>query len=220
MQPDKIDEPDKIKQLTKLLRESASLIALDEGERTMVQIEKFLLRTSVSNETTQSFIEEAANTISRMFDFAEMTVALKDWSEGRYKYIAFVGMRSEAVAAYKKLAYTLDETLSPTKFPRIKLDNYIDFFLGEFRPYREGEEETFNRPSQLGKERESLEDMLEGDYICVYIYGPGNEIIGWFELARTMNGKIPTRQTFKWLELMSSIIGKIIWERELAPLHH
>jgi len=212
------DEEDKTRQLTKLLRERCSLVSKDETERTMVQIEKFLTKVSGPGETPQSFLQETANTISRMFDFAEFVVALKDKSDGLFKYVAFVGMRKEAELAYRKLGYTNEEVVSPIKFPRIKLTNNIDFFLGEYRPYREGELETFNRPSQLGKGRDSVENMQEGDYFCVYLFAPSKEIIGWFEIARTMNGLIPSRQTFKWIEFLAAIAGRIIYEKEFnAP---
>jgi len=210
------DEEDKIKQLTRLLRERCSHFSEDETERTMAQIEKFLARVSGPAETTQSFLQETANTISRMFDFAEFVVALKDRSDGLFKYVAFVGMRKEAELAYRKLGYTADEAISPIKFPRIKLTNHIDFFLGEYRPYREGELETFNRPSQLGKERGSMENLQEGDYICVYFFTPTREILGWFEIARTMNGLIPSRHTFKWIEFLAVIAGRIVYEKEFG----
>jgi hypothetical protein len=210
------DNSEKIKQLTKLLKERNSPIPLDEIERNLANIEKFLQRTSGPTVTTQTFLEEAAATISRMFEFTELAVAIKDRSDGKYRYGVFVGMRGEAIAAYRKLAYTFDEMFSVTKFPRIKLDNYIDFFLGEYVPDREGEMETFNRPSQLTKEREAVDVFREGDYLCAYIRGAGSEVIGWFEIGRTMSGKLPSRQTFKWLELIVSIVGKILYERDFA----
>ena len=215
-----VDDEDKIKQLSRLLRERCSLVSEDETEKMLSQIEKFLVRVSGPAETTQSFLQEAANTISRMFDFAEFVIALKDRSDGLFKYVAFVGMRKEAELAYRKLGYTAEEAVSPVKFPRIKLTNHIDFFLGEYRPYREGELETFNRPSQLGRERESIENLQEGDYICVYFFAPTREILGWFEVARTMNGLIPSRRTFKWLELLSAITGRIVYEKEFGVPRH
>ena len=218
MQTNRIDLSEKTKQISKLLKERCSPIPIDDTERTMANIEKFLQRNSASNVTTQSFIEDAANTISRMFDFTEMAVALKDRTDGRYRYVAFVGMRGEAISAYKKIAYTYEETISATKFPRIKLDNYTDYFLGEYTPYREGEMETYNRPSMLTKDRASDDEYREGDYLCVYMHGSGNEVIGWFELSRTVSGKMPSRQTFKWLELMVSIISMFLYEREYSGL--
>jgi len=210
------NNPEKIKQLTRLLKERSSPIPLDETERNLANIEKFLQRTSGPTVTTQAFLEEAAATISRMFEFSELAVALKDWSDGKFRYGVFVGMRGEAIAAYRKLAYTLDEMSSTSKFPRIKLDNYIDFFLGEYVPDREGEMETYNRPSMLTKEREAVDVFREGDYLCAYIRGAGSEVIGWFEIGRTLDGKLPDRQTFKWLELVVSIVGKILYERDYA----
>lgn len=208
------EEQDKTKLLGKLLRDRCSPLAEDDSEKIMAQIEKMLVRTTGPIETTQSFLQEVANTVARMFDFSELAIAIKDRSDNLYKYAVFVGMRKEAEVAYRKIGYSIDEVTSPVKFPRIKLDNYVDFFQGEFRPQREGELETFNRPSQLGKERGTLDDLQEGDYFCIYFYGLSRDILGWFELARTMNGKIPTRQTLKWLELIASVVGRIVYEKD------
>jgi len=218
MQTNKADLSDKTRQITKLLKERCSPIPLDDTERIMANIEKFLQRNSSATVTTQSFVEDAATTVARMFDFTELIVALKDKSDGKYRYVAFVGMRGEAISAYKKLAYSYDEMVSASKFPRIKLDNYIDFFLGEFTPIREGEIDTYNRPSMLSTDRKAEDEWREGDYMCVYMHGSGSEIIGWFELARSMSGKLPSRETFKWLELMVSIVSMFLYEREYSGM--
>jgi hypothetical protein len=216
MQTNRVDLSEKTRQITKLLKERCSPIPTDDTERIMTNIEKLLQRSCAANVTTQSFIEDALTTISRTLDFTEMAVALRDKSDGKYKYVAFTGMRGEAISAYKKLSYNFDEMISGSKFPRIKLDNYIDFFLGEYTPVREGELDTFNRPSMLGKDRESAEDWREGDYLCVYMHGSGNDVMGWIELACTMSGKLPSRQTFKWLELIISIISMFLYERDYS----
>jgi hypothetical protein len=220
METNKVDLSEKTREITRLLKERCSPIPNDDTERMMANFEKFLQRNSSPSVTTQSFMEDAATTISRMLDFTEMVVAIKDRSDGRYRYVAFVGMRGEAISAYKKLAYTYDETISASKFPRIRLDNYIDFFLGEYTPYREGEIDTYNRPSMLTKDRGADDEFREGDYICVYMHGSGNDVIGWFELSRTLNGKLPSRQTFKWLEMMVSVVGLFLYEREYSGSHH
>ena len=214
MQSNRTDLSEKTREITKLLKERCSTIPIDDTERIMANIEKFLIRNCSATVTTQSFLEDAANTIARTFDFTELAVALKDMNDGKYRYVAFVGMRGEAISAYKKLAYSYDEMVSGSKFPRIKLDNFTDFFLGEFTPEREGELDTFNRPSMLTKDRQSAEDWREGDYFCVYMRGSGSEVIGWFELARTVNGKLPSRQTFKWIELIVSVVSMFLYGRE------
>ena len=220
MQSNRVDMSEKTKQVTKLLKERCSPLPVDDTERMMANIEKFIQRSCSPNVTTQSFLEDAISTTARMFDFTEMAVAVKDKSDGKYKYAAFVGMRGEAISAYKKIAYTFEEMISASKFPRIRLDNFADFFLGEYTPIREGEIDTYNRPSMLSKDRASDDEWREGDYICVYMHGSGSEVLGWFELARSVSGKMPTRETFKWLELMTSIVTMFLYEREYSGLRH
>lgn len=203
------------KELAKILRDRSSTIPKDENERAMSHIIKLVLGSRSQSELTMPFLEETAIFISRQFGFSEVAVATKDHVDGLYRYVVFVGMRPEAITAYRKLAYTRDDVTSPTKFPRVKLDYFIDFFPGELKPYLDSEVDTYNRPSQIGKERDHADEMREGDYMNIFLYGRG-EIIGWMELARTRDGKIPSRQALKWLELFAAVVGRILYEREYS----
>lgn len=59
--------------------------------------------------------------------------------------------------------------------------------------------------------------MIEGDYFCVYFFGVSkDDILGWLEHSRTRDGRMPGRESFKWLELMASLVGRIVYERELS----
>jgi hypothetical protein len=75
------------------------------------------------------------------------------------------------------------------------------------------EQKAFNRPALLNKPRMALDEFLEGDYIDIYMYGDGDELIGWVELAGPKNGKIPDGERLMWLELAVAIISRIVWER-------
>lgn len=202
--------------LSSTFRTKYSKVPQDEEERIIDRIEKFLLKNISSRQPISSILKEAGILISRTFGFTEISMGLRDPKDGLYKYEAFIGLRPETEHAYKKLAYTYDDMMNTNKFPRICINEYCDLFLGEFKPYQDGEEETFGRPSLLGScERKSPEAMIEGDYICTYMYGHENLLIGWFELARTRDEKMPARKALKWLELFTIILGKIIYEREL-----
>ena len=83
-------------------------------------------------------------------------------------------------------------------------------FLAEDNPYVEGEEETYSHPVLLGSRRKSLTDSVEGDYIDIMIFGKGDEMIGWIEIAGTRAGKIPDIATIRWIEVISKVIGAAI----------
>ncbi|MEM4265140.1 MAG: zinc ribbon domain-containing protein [Thermoplasmata archaeon] len=214
---DEIGKSDDMKQLAKALQEICTPLIKDPNERVMDQIEKLMLKGTDPKETIDSFLLHAGTLIYRLFGISEVAIALKDPSENRFRYRLFFGMRKESEDAYRKISYTLEQTTSTTEYPRIRLSEYVDFFPSEYRPYIEGELDTFNRPSKLEMKRKSPTEMIEGDYFCVYFYGlTKNDILGWFELARTLNGKMPPRETLKWLEMLASIVGRIVHERRLS----
>lgn len=214
---EEIEKSENIKQLTKTLQEIYSPLIRDPNERIMEQIERLMFKGTDPRESIDSFLTSAGTLIYRMFGIAEVAVALKDTSDNLFRYRLFFGMRKESEDAYRKLAYTLEQVTSTTKYPRIRLSEYIDFFPSEYRPYIEGELDTYNRPSKLEMKRRSPDEMIEGDYFCIYLYGlTKNDILGWFEIARTLNGKMPPRETLKWLELLASIVGRTIHERRLS----
>ena len=78
---------------------------------------------------------------------------------------------------------------------------------------RGAEQKTFNRPGLLNKPRQMLDEFVEGDYIDTFMYGPGDELIGWIELASPKDGKIPDGNKLLRLELLASIISRIVWEK-------
>mgnify|MGYP000201797680 CR=1 FL=1 len=201
--------------LSGALRTKYSKIPQDDEERIMDRIQKFFLKDIGSRQPIQSILKEAGILISRTFGFTEISIGLRDPKDGLYKYESFVGLRSETEQAYKKLAYTYNDMMDTSKFPRISISEYCDFFLGEFRPYQNGEEHTYGRPSLLGTcERKSPDNMIEGDYICTYMYGHEKLLIGWFEFARTRNENMPSRKELKWLEFFTIVLGKMIYERQ------
>lgn len=214
---EEMEKSEGMRQLTKELQEIFTPLIRDPNERILEQIEKLMFKGTDPRESVESFLMNAGTLIYRLFGISEVAIALKDPSDNLFKYRLFFGMRKDSEDAYRKISYTLEQATSTTKYPRIRLSEYTDFFPSEYRPYIEGEVNTYNRPSQLGMKRRSPDEMIEGDYVCIYFYGMmKNDILGWFELARTRDGKIPNRETFKWLELIASIVGRIIHERRLS----
>lgn len=199
----------------KLLRDRYSPIARDENEKIMDGIEKLLASAREPAQSPQTFLEEAGRTIHRLFDFREIAIGLKSKRDGLFRYEVLIGFSDDAEKARRRIAYTYDEMTDASIYPGgVRISKLSEFMLTEFHPYKEGEEETFNRPNKLAEERKSADQLMGGDYIDVYIAGRDGGIIGWMEFSATRNGMMPSRIAIRWLELLAAIIGSVITERE------
>lgn len=202
-----------VRQLQKFMQNTYSKIPQDSDERMMDQIRRILMRNLIGANCDIAFLNDVAKLIHRLFNFSEVTIGFKDRSDNLYKYIVLSGVRKETEIATRKLQYTYQDMIDHIKYPRIRLSEFCEFFPGEYRIFHEGEYETYGRPSLLGQKRNSIEDMIEGDYFCVYMYGERNELIGWFELGRTNDMKMPSRATMKRLEFFAAVIGRMTCDR-------
>jgi len=195
-------------ELLKKMRENYSKIPQDNDERVMEQIEKLLISTPKSLKSINEFLQETAFAASRLSGFMEVLIALKTKGTDMFKYQAFVGFRKDVEYAISKREFFMKDMFDQKKYPCFDLTDFTKFYPAEWKPYTEDELNDFNRPTIISTERSSDDEFLEGDYFCVFIYGPRKELMGWLELSRTRDGKFPSRKTMKWLELISSIIGR------------
>lgn len=199
----------------RLLRDRYSPIPRDENEKIMEGIQKLLVIARDPVLPLQAFLDETVKLIHRLFDFKEVAIGTKSKSDNLFRYNAFIGTSGDAQKAGRKLAYTYEEMTDSNKYPGgVRITKKTEFMLVELHPFKPGEEDTFNRPSLLKKDRPSIEDIAEGDYIDIYFFGRKDEVIGWIELAGTRTGKMPSRSTIRWLELISSILASVISERD------
>lgn len=157
-----------------------------------------------------AFLLDCAVLIGKLFDFKEVSIGLKDKADGLYKYGVIVGALPASQEALKKIAYTYEDMIDDVKYPGFKIGKFSKYCVTESI---ETEQKTFNRPGLIGKPRKSLDEFIEGDYIDTFMYGGGDELIGWIEVAGPKDGKIPDGSKFMRLELLASIISRIVWER-------
>lgn len=207
--------PGSSNETAKLLRDRYSPIPRDENEKVMDGIQKLMLVARDPTLSLQAFLDETGKLIHRLFDFKEIAIGMRSKNDNLFRYEVLIGFSSDAVRARKKLTYTHEDMLDSKKYPNgIIITKKTEFMLVEFTSYKSGEEDTFNRPTQLMKDRASIEDIVDGDYIDIYFFGRKDEVVGWIELAGTRNGKMPPRSTIRWLELISSILASVISERD------
>jgi len=199
----------------KMIRGRYSPIPRDENEKVMDGTQKLMLIARDPTLPLKIFLDEAGRLIHRLFDFREIAIGMKSKSDNLFRYEVLIGFSGEAERARKKLTYTDDDMLDSKKYPNgIVITKKTEFMLVELHPYKPGEEDTYNRPNLLAKQRSSIEDFIEGDYIIIYFFGRKGEVMGWVELSGTRSGKMPSRSTIRWLDLISSIIASLICERD------
>jgi hypothetical protein len=156
-----------------------------------------------------TFLLDAAMMISRLFEFKEIAFGLKDTADGRFKYAVTLGFLPATQQAMRKIAYTSEDMTDNTNYRGIKLGRVSEFVIDS----PEQDLRAFNRPALVHKGRSSIDEFLESDYIDIYLFGTADEMIGWLELAGPKSGKVPGADTIRWLELITSIVGRIVWER-------
>ena len=198
----------------KFLINRYSPVPTNQDEKAIEAIESLVSHAKTVNQPPQAFLHEVARTIYRVFEFKEIAIGIKD-KDDKHRYVAMMGFRDDAEWAMKKVVYTSADMADTKTWPgtRISKITVIHFFEGG--DFKEGEQETYNRPSMMGMARPSPENMMEGDYIEVAIQGPNNELVGWMELSNTRDGKFPSRNSIKWLELISIIIATFLKSKEL-----
>ncbi|MCJ7489570.1 MAG: hypothetical protein MUO87_05450 [Thermoplasmata archaeon] len=153
------------------------------------------------------FLQSAADVIRDKFWIKEVTMALRNRSDGLYRYEVMSGLSDASWEAHRQLAYTLEQCEDPELYTSAQISNLTRLFLVEDNPYGKDEESTFNRELMLQSSRKSLDETIEGDYIDVRILGKGGALLGWIELSGTTDGKFPDVHTIKCLELLASVLG-------------
>ena len=199
---------------TKFLIERYSPVSTTEDEKAIEAIEGLVSHAKAVNQPIQAFLHEVARIIYRVFEFKEIAIGVKE-NDDSYRYIAMMGFRDEAESARKRIVYTSADMADTKTWPGTRISKITVIHFYDDGAFKEGEQETYNRPSMMGMTRPSPESMMEGDYIEVAIQGPNNELVGWMELSNTRDGKFPSRNSIKWLELISVIIATFLKSKEL-----
>jgi hypothetical protein len=196
-------------EISKLIRERYSAIKREEKDSIVDGIGQFLKMAMSPKTLMSSILTDAAKLIHRNFEFQYVSIAIKDPADEKFRYVVAIGLTPSAEAAYKEIRYSHADLFDESAFPSTKVSAYTHFYMSEDAPYKPGEEKSYSRPSQLGVARGSPDEMLEGDYIDVFMQGYVRDITGYIELAGTRSGKLPTKATIRWMELISSLLSAI-----------
>jgi len=192
-------------ELKRSIRERYSSIPQNDGEMIVDALRMFNDELIETRDVDQ-ILREAGELIFSLFGFKEVLIGIRE-TNGLFRYSVIIGHSKRAEEAIVEAEYRIEEMSCSEDFPCIMVSNQTEFCFKEDLPDDEKEVKQFNRPSEISVERTTLDDMMEGDYLDVFIYGPEDRMLGWIEVAYPTNGKFPPRETIRGLELLASTIG-------------
>lgn len=199
------------RELRTRIESTYSPVPRDEQERFLESVDSIMQLARDRRCLLNDVLDQTAKAIFRTLGFGEVTIGLKSREDGKFRYNVFFGVRKEVEQNLRKLAYTDQDMTDEAKFPHVDTGKISMMFPAESLP--DDQHPYFNRPFSLKGKRENIEEFKEGDYIDVYMYGSGREIIGWVEVAAPRSGKMPSRTTIRWLELITNVASLAVMQK-------
>lgn len=209
--------PPIVREIENTMRKKYNETGTNEDFAFIINMQKFVNGMYSKSASEQEILREALRFVHHFLGFKEIAVPLRSIADGKFRYEAFLGLTRDAEKGYRALAYDRDDVFDDDTYPGMKLSKFTEIMFSELEPYDEGEEKTYNRPIMLKETRKSPDDMLEGDYYAIYLFGPGDDIFGWLELSATKDGKFPTIRTIRRLELFASVLSLMLAHWRIAP---
>jgi hypothetical protein len=195
----------------RILKEGYSGNPKDADENLMSAIIS-LTQRSVGQESLDPVLKDTVRTVHRLFDFQFVAISLKE-RDGLFRYKAQLGLTMDQEKSYFDITYSPEDLFDDSSFPSTAVSDLTRFYMAENSPYKESEVGSYARPTHLADKRARADDMVEGDYIDIYIKDWKKEVIGYFELASTRGKKLPSRSNIRWLELIATLLGVLISKR-------
>jgi len=201
----------------KHVMESYSKVSRNEDEKMMSSIMDLIISSgSWGEKSLDSFLEKVVLIMQRELSFREVSIGLKDKSDGKYRNRIVKGHSEEATAALFKVEYSHDDMFDDVKFPAIQFGRKI-IELSSVAEHELEEWKTHTYPALIKRPRKSIDTMTEADYFHAYLFGGNQELVGFMEFSKWRNWALPPRRIIKVVELLSTIVGQILWQKEYAP---
>lgn len=179
----------------------------DPGIRALDSILELTAHLKKPRLDARELIQDAMKLMYRQLHIKEITVGLRDPSDGLYRYVAQQGVRPEIWAGHRELAYSADSFTGRGKWKGTAISKNSILYLVEDQPYADDEKTTYHEHLSQVSTRRTTDDSIEGDYLDVHITGANNEILGWFEVSSMWDGKLPSANTIRWMELIADLVG-------------
>lgn len=195
-----------IHHIESLLKARYSDFSRDDNERILEGIQNFAIRAQ-NNVALHRLLQDAARTVHSLFGFQEVSIGLRNQDDGKYRYEVITGYKKESEDALRRCEYTYDSFVNQREFPSLRITKVLDMNIGDDSPAVDKEKECWNRPIQLNVKRTSPDQFTESDYLDVMMYVSGSDLLGWIEVSAPRDGKMPSGQTLRGLELFSSVLS-------------
>lgn len=192
------------------IKRKYSPIPENDFERSMESTRSLISFAQTRGRMLKDILDQANKIIFRNTTFREVSIGLKSEDDELFRFVVFLGLGPAAKAAHSSVAYTLEEMYQTDKYPGIMLSETCEYCISEGVEYEEIDIKMFNRPSILAENRKLGDEFLEGDYIDFLIYGRAKNLLGWVEVGRAQDGKLPPRVDIRFIELIALVLGVII----------
>ena len=191
------------------LKDVYSILHKDEQERLMAEIHSLIEFSMERRNPIHRVLERVSRLIVKNFEFKSVSVGIR--GEGNmYRYVAFAGHPKEAEDALRLQKYDLSDMLDYDKFPNIRIGATAQYNPVEGFPDKKDELMGHRIPELPKSPRKNLNEFVPGDYIAIYMYGFEGKLIGWIELSDTNDGRLPSRKSIRWIEMIGDICAAII----------
>lgn len=205
--------PHKNSEFSKIIRNKYFKLPDNDDERIMDTICTLLEKHYKGANSTDNFLLEVAKFIDRRFGFREVDFCLLDREDGKYRYRVSLGHTTDGAQSRQDIEYTYKDFWDDINYPGVRISERVWFL---FQTIKEEDTRLYDRPTLLSKDRKSIDQMIEGDYMDLYMFGDKHELLGVLEVGYPKEGKIPSPHAVRWLDLIASIVGRILWEREYS----
>ncbi len=194
------------------LKETYSTLNKTEDEKLMSEIHALVQFSMDRRNPTNKVLDKVARLILKEFEFKSVSIGVRG-EDGMYRYVAFGGHPKEAEDALRMQKYDIRDMLDYDKYPNIRIGAIAQFNPVEGFPDKKDELVGHHIPSIPSGPRGDTNSFLPGDYIDVFLHGTDGKLIGWIELLETKNGRLPPRESIRWIELIGDVSAALLQQR-------
>jgi len=191
------------------LKDVYSVLNRDEDERLMAEIHSLIEFSMDRRNPTHKILERVSRLIVKNFEFKSVSIGLRT-EDSMYRYVAFAGHTKESEDALRLQRYDLSDMIDYDKYPNIRIGAIAQYNPVEGFPDRKDELVGHQIPELPKSPRMNLNEFMPGDYIDFYMHGFEGKLIAWIELSGTKDGRLPSRESIRWIEIISDICAVLI----------